>query len=321
VDTRDTTARWSALGRDAMGRVARGRWCVLVVAAAVACVLVAAPAGGSDTVDLDAFRPRITEALNHFLSGAKEMQCSYPSKRRWWESLSEEGIEVVSTRNSRALFSAVRECLKITEVESGDVERSKAVLTEFLTMRRAAESAAGVTKSEGHAEKIMRERREQAEKVERERRKQQEQQQQPSVPPTPVPSPNARVNDDGEQCRDGWLGEDCDRCAPGYGGEHCLRIEADGSGCMPGWTGEDCDECAPGHGGELCEPLAGVAGEDHDCMEGWTGEDCDECAPGHGGELCAPLAKQEDNDCMEGWTGEDCDECAPGFSGPRCQPA
>jgi hypothetical protein len=53
---------------------------------------------------------------------------------------------------------------------------------------------------------------------------------------------------------------------------------------MLGWTGEDCDECAPGFGGELCEPLDEV--DENDCMTGWTGEDCDECAPGFVGERC-----------------------------------
>ena len=217
------------------------RWCVLTAVAALAGVLVAVPAGGSDSIDIEPFRPRMREFLDHFMSGAEEMQCDYPNKRRWWESLSEEGIEVVSTRNSRALFRAVRECLKVTEIESGDVERSKAVLTEFLAMRRAAESAAGITRTGGQAEKIMREQREKREWQEKVARQ--------------------RLAEEGEECRDGWVGE-------------------------------DCDKCAPGHGGELCEPLAGVAGEDHDCMEGWAGDDCDECAPGYGGELCKPLAKQ-----------------------------
>jgi hypothetical protein len=195
---------------------------------------------------MEGFRPRIEAALERYMSGAELMDCAYPNKRRWWQSLSAEGIEVVSTRNSPALFRAVRECMKLTEIEFGDVEASKAALTEFLVMRNAAESAAGTPRTESHAEKVMRVQREQREQESR-------------SPPPPPPPPPPRIDEEGEECREGWRGDDCDRCAPGFGGERCSRLASvDENDCMPGWAGEDCDECAPGFGGELCEPLAVV---------------------------------------------------------------
>lgn len=64
-------------------------------------------------------------------------------------------------------------------------------------------------------------------------------------------------------------------------------------GCLPGWAGDDCDKCAPGFGGALCTPLS-VAEADGDdgCMEGWTGEDCDECAPGYEGDDCTAVSAE-----------------------------
>ena len=58
--------------------------------------------------------------------------------------------------------------------------------------------------------------------------------------------------------------------------------------CIEGWQGELCDECAPGFGGDMCtKGGAAVAnGDEEQCLEGWAGEDCDECAPGFGGDMC-----------------------------------
>ena len=67
--------------------------------------------------------------------------------------------------------------------------------------------------------------------------------------------------------------------------------EDEEEGCLIGWTGEDCDACAPGFGGENCAPLPAVAAaavEEEGCLAGWVGEDCDECAPGYSGEDCTP---------------------------------
>eukprot|EP01045_Picozoa_sp_COSAG04_P008061 COSAG04_NODE_438_length_14426_cov_10.589795_12_plen_439_part_00 len=147
-------------------------------------------------------------------------------------------------------------------------------------------------------------------------------------------APLAQDDDgDGEGCREGWTGEDCDECAPGFGGENCAPLEAEQEeeGCLPGWAGEDCDECAAGFGGDDCTPLGaedgedGEDGEDEGCLVGWAGEDCDECAAGFGGDDCTPLGAEDGEDgeeegCLVGWAGEDCDECAAGFGGDDCTP-
>eukprot|EP01046_Picozoa_sp_COSAG06_P078424 COSAG06_NODE_26035_length_623_cov_0.982824_1_plen_207_part_11 len=146
----------------------RGGGFVASAAALLAGALLALPSGAAGgPSSMEGFRPRIEAALEQYMSGAELMDCAYPNKRRWWQSLSAEGIEVVSTRNSPALFRAVRECMKLTEIEFGDVEASKAALTEFLVMRNAAESAAGTPRTESHAEKVMRVQREQREQESR----------------------------------------------------------------------------------------------------------------------------------------------------------
>ena len=57
---------------------------------ALCCVRCCAP----DT-DPSLWKPQLEAALQRFRGGAELMDCSYPNRRQWWESLSEQGIALV----------------------------------------------------------------------------------------------------------------------------------------------------------------------------------------------------------------------------------
>jgi hypothetical protein len=137
--------------------------------------------------------------------------------------------------------------------------------------------------------------------------------------PTTTAAVGVGLDEDDEDCAQGWTGEDCDECAPGYSGDLCDQ-RRDG---ISDNQSTNNDDCAAGWSGEYCDHRVA---DDTACAEGWAGEYCNECAPGFSGDLCdqrAPAAASaaataDDEACSEGWAGEDCDECAPGFSGDLC---
>ena len=45
--------------------------------------------------DAAPWKPQLEAALQRFRGGAELMDCSYPNRRQWWESLSEQGIALV----------------------------------------------------------------------------------------------------------------------------------------------------------------------------------------------------------------------------------
>ena len=145
-------------------------------------------------------------------------------------------------------------------------------------------------------------------------------------------------------CKDGYYGQECNKCAPGY--------YRDGGGCMPcplGGQGEAPYECTSKGWtvfGQVCESTGGTyvfdttTGQDTcTCREGWTTSGnipCTSCQGlsvtiGNDGPYCL-----EDNYCGNhgylrtnfpgngssysnfckcdyGWVGEKCDQCANGF--------
>eukprot|EP01063_Lacrimia_lanifica_P024273 TRINITY_DN3220_c0_g7_i1.p1 TRINITY_DN3220_c0_g7~~TRINITY_DN3220_c0_g7_i1.p1 ORF type:complete len:2491 (+),score=389.07 TRINITY_DN3220_c0_g7_i1:59-7531(+) len=136
-------------------------------------------------------------------------------------------------------------------------------------------------------------------------------------------------------CREGFAGESCDKCAPGWIGypkctkcsveEHCdkhaLSVTDDG-------TGEKCVcSCTPGYGGESCEGCAeGVEGDNCDvCKLGYVNHPaCDKCDNSHCNGNAFSVHSDEVTDtctcrCNVGFAGDACERCAAGYvSYPNC---
>eukprot|EP01063_Lacrimia_lanifica_P030059 TRINITY_DN471_c0_g1_i10.p1 TRINITY_DN471_c0_g1~~TRINITY_DN471_c0_g1_i10.p1 ORF type:complete len:1241 (+),score=364.70 TRINITY_DN471_c0_g1_i10:2656-6378(+) len=158
------------------------------------------------------------------------------------------------------------------------------------------------------------------------------------------------------ECRNGWLGEncetcpenfggaDCDRCAAGHYGypicarctneEHCngnaWNVTDDGTRsycmckCADQWTGVQCEKCARRHA--LTPVVRG----------GVTVDSCAACAPGSityphcyaCADKCsshtALITTNDDQtecacECRNSWTGPTCDVCPEGYGGHDCE--
>ena len=53
---------------------------------------------------------RLQAAAARFVAG-EDMDCQYPAKNRWWQSLSQEAIPILRERNPNAMYSACVHCL------------------------------------------------------------------------------------------------------------------------------------------------------------------------------------------------------------------
>eukprot|EP01063_Lacrimia_lanifica_P018464 TRINITY_DN2536_c0_g1_i2.p1 TRINITY_DN2536_c0_g1~~TRINITY_DN2536_c0_g1_i2.p1 ORF type:complete len:2247 (+),score=148.96 TRINITY_DN2536_c0_g1_i2:33-6773(+) len=152
---------------------------------------------------------------------------------------------------------------------------------------------------------------------------------------------SVNVTDDGMggacvcTCREGYAGESCGECAPGFIGypaceactieEHCdghaLSVTDDGNGackciCGDGYGGPGCSACAEGVGGASCDV----------CLVGYAGyptcERCDADAHCNGNAVTAISSATGDScecQCKAGFAGETCKVCAEGYIGaPTC---
>lgn len=131
-------------------------------------------------------------------------------------------------------------------------------------------------------------------------------------------------------CQDGFTGNECSQCMPGYFGANCMPcacvhgecadgLFGDGScKCNEHWAGENCDNCAEKFWGPSCDKTtscqhgtasSGIDGDGH----------CLECKPGYWGIDCA-----QKNSCLfgipnEGISGDGfCLECIYGYFGKNC---
>lgn len=123
-------------------------------------------------------------------------------------------------------------------------------------------------------------------------------------------------------CYDGYEGDFCDSCAPGYHEDDagdCVADEVCGTNTCNGHG--DCDDSS---GAPVCTCEEGYAGDRCDtCDDGYhlDGDLCvsDTCPPdacsGHG--ECSVVAGEAVCTCDEGYEGDVCDECAEGFEENR----
>ena len=124
------------------------------------------------------------------------------------------------------------------------------------------------------------------------------------------------------ECDDGYTGDDCDVCAPGWhddGGGTCVLDET----CLPsscsGAAAGSCDDatgvvecsCNPGYGGDYCDSCdagyhldaAGACVVDESCITD------DPCVNGS----CDDTGGVISCECDDGYAGDDCDVCAAGW--------
>ncbi len=104
---------------------------------------------------------------------------------------------------------------------------------------------------------------------------------------------NRCVTNLNDKCPDGFTGNNCDQCLPGYYGPDCLKCNCEngtckdtllGNGsciCKTGWDGETCNKCASGFEGKNCDK----------CQKGYYGTQCEQCNCGEHGVCDAFLIK------------------------------
>lgn len=146
----------------------------------------------------------------------------------------------------------------------------------------------------------------------------------PTTPDSGVPTPDAGPQGPTE-CPDGYVGEACDRCAPGYqdgNADGICSLACDA-------TGELAPQC--GHGRCFIDPELDARA--CACETGYVGEACDQCDTGYadlaGDGTCERVCQldcgaygtceigEDDAEacvCDEGHEGAVCDLCAPGFN-------
>jgi hypothetical protein len=92
-------------------------------------------------------------------------------------------------------------------------------------------------------------------------------------------------------CDEGWAGDACGECAPGY----ISYMDT----CIP-------DPCTPEkcNGNGVCDNSSGLA--ECMCTGNFTGATCNECAGNFTGPNC--------DECVDNFTGPDCNECAVDIS-------
>ncbi|XP_039520340.1 laminin subunit alpha-2-like, partial [Pimephales promelas] len=144
----------------------------------------------------------------------------------------------------------------------------------------------------------------------------------PLLSPSNNFSPTCHVDGGGEvicdQCRPGYAGARCDRCANGYFG----RPDVPGGSCQPCVCNGNLDRTAA----LSCDPVTGACLR---CREGYGGSDCGRCADGYFGDALvakncqacrchsngsvSEVCHQETGQCQcrQHVLGRQCEECMP----------
>lgn len=113
-------------------------------------------------------------------------------------------------------------------------------------------------------------------------------------------------------CPEGYVGQFCESCAPGY------RRDPVGGGPF-----DRCVPCNCNRHSETCEPTTGRC----ICQHNTAGLNCERCAPGYYGYAlagtphdCKPCPCPENSECVELMNGEvGCVNCREGYTGHRCE--
>lgn len=160
-------------------------------------------------------------------------------------------------------------------------------------------------------------------------------------------------------CKQGFTGDHCDTCAPGFYGLNCQACQCAGPGCLDGscdlvtghsvcrtgFQGAQCDQCAPGYFNyPLCQlcgcSTVGSLPEGCDasgrclCKPEFQGPRCEQCRSGFHSYpncqvcTCDPRTSLDTSctasghcHCRPNYSGASCDQCAPGYYGyPSCTP-
>lgn len=155
---------------------------------------------------------------------------------------------------------------------------------------------------------------------------------QPCACPLPIPSNNFAVHCDKGgatlrcKCQEGYAGNYCERCAPGYYGS-------------PMTTGSSCKRCDCNGNTDpnlIFNECHNVTGHCQHCWGNTAGANCERCAPGFYGDAvsakdcreckCDKCGTSSCDDrtgvchCKPGVTGRLCDQCEEGYSGfSSCQ--
>lgn len=131
-------------------------------------------------------------------------------------------------------------------------------------------------------------------------------------------------------CGDGFTGDDCTGCDPGFFGPTCSypcpigdppcsghgscaasSESTSGCACDAPWAGDRCDECVAGSFGADCSSTCGYCGDADTgfCDDGVNGTGACQCRVGWAkaaGEAAAPSALC--TVCADGWYGAECDQ-------------
>uniref|UniRef100_UPI0037E9B905 laminin subunit alpha-5 n=1 Tax=Semicossyphus pulcher TaxID=241346 RepID=UPI0037E9B905 len=160
-------------------------------------------------------------------------------------------------------------------------------------------------------------------------------------------------------CKQGFTGDHCDTCAPGFHGLNCQACQCSSPGCLDGscdyvtghgvcrsgFQGYQCDQCAPGYFNyPLCQlcgcSTVGSLPEGCDasgrclCRPEFQGPRCEQCRSGFHSYpncqvcTCDPRTSLDSSctasghcHCHPNYSGASCDQCAPGYYGyPSCTP-